>query len=412
MDYSIIKTKIESGDDIPEPITQGLLEIIGTPSVWALPEQKRRALSEGIRSLFYDQGIKDYGEIALAYTLYYLPVNMQKVWRPLMELAEAELLRPHCRMLELGAGPGTSTFGLLEFYRCLALANPSEKFNLKITVVEREKAFRDIFKILYKKYLQCTPKNLSLRCILEHSDVVPFLQSCKEMQYDLVLESNLINPNERISPEDLETIAKHICTTMKPQASAIFIEPAKPELTTYLKILRIRLMEQGMNCFGPCCCDNPDCLQVSSARLDLRKIMIYNDLQKNGIISREGFSHSYVYAVYRKDGQRRVFQQGTGIRLDDLRYLGLAEMVDFKAFILACSTRNEDSISIKICDGSLPGRKGVWFEIPYAFSGLSQEQIDVLKCGLGGMIDVEGAVVDSDRKLGFYDPTFIKKIIR
>ena len=51
------------------------------------------------------------------YTLYYLPVNFYKIWRPLTDLLEKNQIRTKCSILELGSGPGTSVLGLIEFYK-------------------------------------------------------------------------------------------------------------------------------------------------------------------------------------------------------------------------------------------------------------------------------------------------------
>ena len=66
---------------------------------------------------------------------------MQKIWRPLLDLAITDSLESSCRVLELGAGPGSATFGLIEFYKYLAFDNYSTEFYIDITVVEREDTF-------------------------------------------------------------------------------------------------------------------------------------------------------------------------------------------------------------------------------------------------------------------------------
>ena len=43
--------------------------------------------------------------------------------------------------LELGSGPGSSTFGLIEFFKYLAYDNHLTEFILELTLVEREHEF-------------------------------------------------------------------------------------------------------------------------------------------------------------------------------------------------------------------------------------------------------------------------------
>ena len=58
-------------------------------------------------------------ELRLAYLRYYLPANMKKVHLALTDLSlhpEWLLSKPHLRVLDLGAGPGTALLGLLAFF--------------------------------------------------------------------------------------------------------------------------------------------------------------------------------------------------------------------------------------------------------------------------------------------------------
>ena len=160
--YSLytIESKIEYLSDIPEVITGGLLNLFGVQSVQDLPEDTKAELRNHITQLFLNNHAVSYDAYCKAYALYYLPVNLQKIWRPLLDLAITDSIEAKCNILELGAGPGSATFGLVEFYRYLAYDNPTTEFQLTITAVEREPAFIRIRWELWKAPLRVTERNM------------------------------------------------------------------------------------------------------------------------------------------------------------------------------------------------------------------------------------------------------------
>ena len=113
MNTSSIESKIEYLSDIPESIQRGLLNLFGIQAIDELTKEKKILLKNSISRLFSTTEQTDYDEYCRAYALYYLPVNMQKIWRPLLDLAITDSLESSCRVLELGAGPGSATFGLI-----------------------------------------------------------------------------------------------------------------------------------------------------------------------------------------------------------------------------------------------------------------------------------------------------------
>lgn len=152
MNTSSIESKIENLSDIPETIQRGLLELFGIRSIDELTQENKSLLKDSIAKLFSTTALTEYDEYCRAYALYYLPVNLQKIWRPLLDLTITNSLEASCRALELGAGPGSATFGLIEFYKYLAYDNNSTEFCIDITIVERESAFLKIFDLLIRIY--------------------------------------------------------------------------------------------------------------------------------------------------------------------------------------------------------------------------------------------------------------------
>lgn len=98
------------------------------------PVAFKQKIKNHIQDLF-SLGKTNYENNELFYSLYYLPNNIFKIWVPLTDLLYRKLLKTNMCALELGAGPGTSTFGLLEFYREMALINPQQIYRIEIDIV-------------------------------------------------------------------------------------------------------------------------------------------------------------------------------------------------------------------------------------------------------------------------------------
>ena len=94
--------------DIPKSIEVALLKMYGADSINNLSNEDRERINKTINSIFSSIEKKEYHNIAKEYALYYLPLNMYKVWRPLVDLLEKGQIRSSATFLELGCGPGST----------------------------------------------------------------------------------------------------------------------------------------------------------------------------------------------------------------------------------------------------------------------------------------------------------------
>jgi hypothetical protein len=315
------------------------------------------------------------------------------------------MLPAKCKILELGSGPGSSTFGLIEFYKYLAYDNHLTEFVLELTLVEREQGFIEIFKKLYSAYVKSLPANLHVDITIKNEDAYKFVQECSGSKYDLIIESNMLNPYEGISLAIPESFVNSLKSILSPHSSVILIEPAKQRLAIYLKQLKAIMHQQGMNCYSPCCCSNAECSQFASARIDIKEIGIYSALAANGFINKTLKNHSFEYAVYRNDELPKYEYEGTGNSLADLA-AHIGEKIRFKAFILAFANETADSFSLKICDGSLCDKSNVWLCIPKSI--LIEDSINCLTTGRGGLVDVKNAIVEGPNNINCVISTQLK----
>ena len=404
MNHSTIDSRIEYGQDIPSAIESGLLSLLRIESLDQLSFAEKDSVKSSVQGLFRTTGATDYDGFCKAYALYYLPVNFYKIWRPLLDLVLTDSLPAQGRILELGAGPGSATFGVIEFFKCLATENSTQAFSLDIVLVEKNVGFITVFKDLYSAYASSFPENLavSVKCIKD--DAFAYLSQGKGSPYDLIIESNMLNPNESITESCLSEFAAGLNQHMAKHASAILIEPAKKELTKTLREAKKQLLDAGLKCYSPCCCNNSECFQFASGRVNAEGIRLTRQLFEKGIITRQQKTHAFEYAVFRNDRMRKHEYDGSGKVLSNLENCA-GEVIRFKAFILT-TVDNGDHFSMKICDGSRPHSGDIWFEVPKSI--LVEKQLNCLTAGRGGLVDVKDAVVVHSAKIGVTQKTRLK----
>ena len=157
-----------------------------------------------------------------------MPVNFYKIWKPLHDLLSVNKLLTNCKILELGTGPGTATLGLLSFYFLLAIDNPNLNLNVEITAIEREKNFKKIFDFLIAKLISCFPPNFHAEVKFINGDAFESLNEY-DNNYDILLESNLLNINEDISSEKIDNFIQIMKKVLHHKSLVIMIEPGKNE---------------------------------------------------------------------------------------------------------------------------------------------------------------------------------------
>lgn len=396
MKHFLIESYIDSKLDIPNTIAIGLRKLFDVNNIFDLSENDKNRISSVLKGLYATTSGTDYSNMNKEYALYYLPVNLYKIWRPLMDLLLTDSLPIKCSILELGAGPGSATFGLLEFYKYLAMDNRVTEFSLDITLVERDKGFIEVFNSLYDGYADSLPENLcvDIRCV--HDDAYSFTASHESGKYQLVIESNMLNQNECTDADNVSCLAESLKNSLSRHSSVILIEPAKKELSIFLKRMKKNMQEAGLACYSPCCCIHTECGQFASARIDISEVSIYSELVDNGIISRSQAYHSFEYAIFRNDGLKKYSFEGTGTELQNLANR-VGEIITVKAFILTIGNETEDSFSLKLCDGSLNGSNEAWLCVPK--KSLVEKEINCLTTGRGGIIDAKDVVITGPKNL-------------
>lgn len=223
-----------AGRDLPQGLEKKIWNLFGVNGVQELSQEAIDRIRRKTR-LFLETSVTDYHDSAKEYALTYLPVNIYKIWQPLLAMLQTARLPVSgtVKVLELGAGPGTAALGLFEFYKQLAGDNPDHTFNIDYYAVEYEPSFVAVF---HKLVSPVQTSNLKITlCRIEQGDAFEKIGRFKGEEMDLVIESNMLNPNEHVQNEKLSVFMADICECMRNYGTLLLIEPAGDEMTRYLQ---------------------------------------------------------------------------------------------------------------------------------------------------------------------------------
>ena len=407
--YEKIKERSIVGYDVPDILDDTLCGlfaesygIIDTQkyNAKAYGNESRRAI-QGIRRLFSGFATAtEYKNKELLYALYYLPLNMFKIWVPLTDLLSRNALKKSVEVLELGAGPGTSTFGLLEFYRLLAKEKQTEEFAVTIDVVEKQQGFIDIFKILLYNYVTRLPSNLKvlLKRVFckEVTDDFSFLDGAR---YDLIYASNMFNSNETYGNSYFKQCCKSLEASLKDKSSLIIIEPGEKGISTQFKHSRNDVERQGiLQVFSPCCClynfPHTRCEHFAVAHIRQIRSKSLSLLEDLGLNTNHNGTHAFDYVVFRNDNLKKFdIERKKRTKLSDVDWNLKGQTVNVTAIVLA-ENKSVDRTGLILCDGTIGGR--VWLNLRDEDIKAHNIQVDLIR---GEKIDLKGAVISGNMRL-------------
>ena len=237
--------------NLPPPVETSLLGLFHVKQISELSAETIHEIREKTAWMFSKDSLEatavDYSQCTREYALQYLPVNFYKPWIPLFELLQDNRLPIRdeviyndgthpIRILEIGVGPGTATLSTLSFYAKIAEENPGLTLEVEYTAIEYEIAFKPVFDKLVTAMMACLPENLHVNMKpLQIRDAFAFLKNNPDSNYDMVLESNMLNHNEHVDVQNLKGFIQDIHRALVWFGKAIFIEPADEETSAFLK---------------------------------------------------------------------------------------------------------------------------------------------------------------------------------
>ncbi len=284
-----VPVAIDEYGDLPPAVERAMLKVLGVSTIGELSSEMVQSIRD--KGWFYSETCEtDYHGRALSYMLLYLPVNFYKIWTPLLECLKNGRLVNEAKVLELGPGPGTATMSLMAFYAQLALANPQEQFSLDITCIEKEKDFVSLFKELTNTYM-CdlrTIPNLKIKKNIYQGNAFDFMYNEERHTYDIIIESNMMNSNERIDGERLEIFVNGLHQNLNDKGIAVMIEPG-----TYDQIVILEdLVAKSTNKSSMRCLFGPERVVQDNTRMSFLKELI--DI---GLRCKKNYQHWFTYTV-------------------------------------------------------------------------------------------------------------------
>lgn len=249
-------------------ILQAIAEVSGVRAV-----EDVTAVAAGVRELSR-RFTKGRGEAAAtyldrpdflaAYLQYYLPVNLAKVRLVLDELPERdrkESSRGPFRVLDVGAGPGTGSLAVLEWW----CGRSDQTTDLLVLAIDRSHKALSLAEDLWGAAMQGhRAERASLHSgtvDLERQAEVQRFASRQSASFDLVIVANSVNEWFRMDRDPVGRRAKILTillSMLDPSGSLVIVEPALREHTRALHALRDRLLQQRIcTVYSPCVHDAP-----------------------------------------------------------------------------------------------------------------------------------------------------------
>ncbi|NLO83782.1 MAG: class I SAM-dependent methyltransferase [Clostridiales bacterium] len=311
----------------------------------------------------------------LSYLMYYLPVNVFKVWKPLVDLQVKDKLKWKMRILDIGTGPGSVAVGIMEYYRMMAEAFPYLNFVLSFVLLDGQREFLTIAKRLINSLTAYMPPNLFVS--IEES-ICRTLDSPEDIsvsgEFDLITMSNFLTINEMRNSQNAVAIVSALKDSLKKDGSVIIIENGIKNNCLSFKTIRNDLVNQGVyNVYSPCNGiwqpkKEYSCTCFNMVRCFWEIPLIYKFLRDHGLKKGGRYDVPFNYAILRKDGKTKYRAEGNNrfyVQLKDLREY-IDRTVNVKAIIRTVIDRG-DKISVSLCDGSMDlgiddDSSAVWIE--------------------------------------------------
>ena len=336
-----------------------------------IPDEIVEDFIYNINSMFSTRQKADYTNRHLSYLLYYLPANVFKVWKPLLDLLIGGLLKPTMNILDVGTGPGSIPIGIIEFYRLLANSFPKITFSLSFTLIDAEKKFLQIAEEMINSIKEVNTLNL---CVEINKSIHKKLDAnnlyTDDNNFDLITMSNFLNIKEGSNYENALAVIDSLKKLLKIDGSIIIIEPGDEICSRSLKGIRNEVVNSNMlSVYSPCVGiweekNRYDCQCFSMVRCFWEVPRIYKILISKGLGKAGRIDIPFNYIVLRRDKRKKydVFRNAQHyIKLADLKQR-TGNKVNIKAIIRTVIIQGKN-INISLCDGSCGfsvDSKAVW----------------------------------------------------
>jgi|LSQX01.3.fsa_nt_gb SAM-dependent methyltransferase len=370
-DTNIILTYWKEDHTLPKHVEESIVKIIldrlrvEFPENCTLDELLRLLPSEFLsktvqvlNQMYISNQVVNYQDRHYAYLMYYLPANVFKIWRPLMDLQVGNNLKAECRVLDVGTGPGSVAVGICLYFGLLAESYPDIQFALEFTLLDAEGTFLDIAQDMLTRTAQALPHNLSVRISSVHQVVLGTEELPELDRYDIITFSNFFTSNERQDIRGAYLILEKFKSNLVQDGSIVIIEPGAQTECIRMKNLRNAAVNKGLyNVYSPCLGvwepkDVYNCACFGMVRSHWNLPQIYEFLVAQGLNKANRPNVPFNYVILRQDGLRKYapFQRQHFVPLCDLEHY-VGKRVNVRA-ILRTVIYRPNSIHLALCDGS------------------------------------------------------------
>jgi ribosomal protein RSM22 (predicted rRNA methylase) len=255
------------------PLSQAFFELLARVGQrHKLPVGKPELVASAVAALSHtytrgrdglDQGARGQGA-ELARLVFFLPRDLPKVFGPLQELVTAtpQLFTRPLRVLDLGAGLGTTSLGIARYLKLANLAVP----RLDVHAVERDGRALALFRAIARELPALAAEFLPM-ALTEHAQDLGI--ALPEGPFDIICCGLVLNElgdeaaQGRAQAELLATLSQRL----SPQGALIVLEPASKAAARVLMAARDALVEHApsLQIVAPCLHRGP-CPMLRSER--------------------------------------------------------------------------------------------------------------------------------------------------
>lgn len=192
------------------------------------------------------------------YLLYYLPVNYLKTVRVLSEFRSEELVSGRVRILDLGAGPGTSMLSVMSFYADLVQKKQMKEVWLDFTLIDQNfNSLKDAKNLHdeYRAHLEKQVPGFKSSCCVKSFDLKRggLKRFLRGFRFHLITVGNLLN--EFSNDEERFGFVSQVLQDQlqSKQGKLILIEPASLSCSRGLQVLRDKILARQLGfVHAPC----------------------------------------------------------------------------------------------------------------------------------------------------------------
>lgn len=202
------------------------------------------------------QAYLDDRPLAAAYLQYFLPVNLAKIQLLLDEMPAPEAGQ-HFSVLDLGSGPGTGAFAVLDWRQQRALPHA-----LSVAAVDVSTAALRHARQLWDRYCQATGvEEVNLQTYEGDLERRGWFEQVRMTElFDLIILANCLNEIHTNAKDPIEArtgLVEECLSRLAPHGTLMIVEPALRETSRALHQVRDRLLlEKRCTIYSPCLHEN------------------------------------------------------------------------------------------------------------------------------------------------------------